>query len=259
MRKICLIFASSAAVALFATPAFASTVTNSTIVTYGQCGTTVKTLQNDLNRFGFYVGSADGVFSEQTLEQVNAFQQASNLPANGVVGSSTWAALAKPDLIDYAKTLPRHTAVGASFNWVQPTGGLYPSIKNDHSLWIHASLSQQRIYTMNGNSLIYTMITSSGIPNAKDYTPTGTYYIQNRGLWFYNSEDQEGAQYWVSWKGWGDYLFHTVPMNAEQQVIPSVAEELGVPASHGCFHLTIDDAKWIYDHIPMGAKVVITK
>jgi len=157
-----------------------------------------------------------------------------------------------------AVAIAPHTAVGPNFNWNAPSDGPYPSIPQGADLWIDASLSAQRVYIMNGQNVIYTMITSSGIPgsSATD-TPTGTYHIQNRGTWFYSSRFQEGAEYWVSWSGWGDYLFHSVPMNSQEQVIPSVAAKLGVPASHGCFHLTIPDAKWIYDNIPEGTRVVI--
>lgn len=32
---------------------------------------------------------------------------------------------------------------------------------------------------------------------------------------------------------------------------------LGINASHGCVRLNINHAKWIYDHIPRGTKVVV--
>ena len=32
---------------------------------------------------------------------------------------------------------------------------------------------------------------------------------------------------------------------------------LGMHLSHGCVRLDIDNAKWIYDNIPYGTKVVI--
>ncbi|HAH78565.1 MAG TPA: L,D-transpeptidase, partial [Ruminococcaceae bacterium] len=35
------------------------------------------------------------------------------------------------------------------------------------------------------------------------------------------------------------------------------ADKLGEPASHGCIRLPVEDAKWIYDNIPEGTKVVI--
>ena len=32
---------------------------------------------------------------------------------------------------------------------------------------------------------------------------------------------------------------------------------LGMGLSHGCVRLQIDNAKWIYDNIPRGSKVVV--
>lgn len=161
---------------------------------------------------------------------------------------------------DPAQTLPPNTPVGQNFNWKAPTGGSYPALSHYKDVWIDVSLSTQRIHIMSANQTIYTMITSSGLDGPNTYTPTGTYYVQpERGTWFYTPRFQEGAEYWVSWKGHGQYLFHSVPMNKQHQVIKSAAADLGVKASHGCFHLTISDAKWIYENIPTGTKVVIHK
>lgn len=59
----------------------------------GSKGTSVVTLQNDLNALGFAVGQATGVFDSNTTSQVKAFQQAHHLETDGVVGPMTWAAI----------------------------------------------------------------------------------------------------------------------------------------------------------------------
>ena len=38
---------------------------------------------------------------------------------------------------------------------------------------------------------------------------------------------------------------------------PLVDGRLGINASHGCVRLALTNAKWIYDNIPVGTKVVI--
>jgi lipoprotein-anchoring transpeptidase ErfK/SrfK len=38
---------------------------------------------------------------------------------------------------------------------------------------------------------------------------------------------------------------------------PKYYSELGYPASHGCIRESLDDAKWLYSHTPIGCKVVI--
>lgn len=53
----------------------------------------VKKLQEQLNKLGYNVGPADGIFGYQTEAQVRAFQKAKNLYVDGEVGQKTWAAL----------------------------------------------------------------------------------------------------------------------------------------------------------------------
>lgn len=63
--------------------------------------------------------------------------------------------------------------------------------------------------------------------------------------------------WWVSFKNWGVYLFHSVPMDRQKNIIQKEAEKLGSPASHGCVHLQVEQAKWIYENIPEGTPVHI--
>ncbi len=146
-----------------------------------------------------------------------------------------------------------------NYNPYQPSDGAYPILSNNEHVWIDVSISQQLVYIFNGNHLLYTMITSSGIDtNPNTSTPLGVYHVQPySGTWFYAAQYQEGAQYWVSWLGNGVFLFHSVPEDQNHKLLVNIAAELGHPASHGCFHLTIPDAKWIYDNINTGTTVVV--
>ena len=62
-------------------------------VAIGDSGDAVTTLQTELNAQGFNCGEADGLFGQNTLNAVIAFQTAEGLTADGVVGAQTWAAL----------------------------------------------------------------------------------------------------------------------------------------------------------------------
>lgn len=90
-------------------------------------------------------------------------------------------------------------------------------------------------------------------------TPKGTFEIQaERGDHFYNAQSGEGANYWVSFKDHGIYLFHTVPVDANGNYVVSEAEQLGKSSnSHGCVRLSVADAKWFYENIKTGTKVVV--
>jgi peptidoglycan hydrolase-like protein with peptidoglycan-binding domain len=59
----------------------------------GSRGSDVVALQERLVALGYQPGAIDGDFSTATTAAVIAFQTAKRLPADGVVGPSTWAAL----------------------------------------------------------------------------------------------------------------------------------------------------------------------
>ena len=59
----------------------------------GSTGPAVRDLQTELNRRGFNVGTADGVFGQMTTAGVTAFQKAARLQVTGVVAANDWKAL----------------------------------------------------------------------------------------------------------------------------------------------------------------------
>ena len=63
----------------------------------GSSGAMVKQIQTKLKNWGYYKGSADGVFGPQTEEAVKYFQRTNKLTADGVVGAKTLAALGISD------------------------------------------------------------------------------------------------------------------------------------------------------------------
>lgn len=120
---------------------------------------------------------------------------------------------------------------------------------------IYVNLSEQMTYvykgTMNKWDTVKSFTCSTGINDEK--TPTGVFDIRERGDWFFSDKYQQGGKYWVQF--YGDYLFHSVPYNEDQSEV--VDNTLGTPASHGCIRLKTEDAKWIYDNIEAGTKVII--
>ena len=87
----------------------------------------------------------------------------------------------------------------------------------------------------------------------KSSTPTvsGTFTVQGKGYYF----DSGSARcYWYT-QFYGNYLFHSVLYSKYNGSL--MDGRVGIPLSHGCVRLQIDNAKWIYDNIPRGTKVVI--
>lgn len=137
----------------------------------------------------------------------------------------------------------------------------YPDLSKVHHLNILVIVHQNRVYLRDGNHVIYTIYCSAGVKDPKTghtTTTLGTYYIQNEhGQSFYNSSLKEGANYWTSFKNHGEYLFHTVPTDAQGNCKPAEAAKLGKDTgSHGCIRLSIPDAKFIQT-VPVNTPVKI--
>lgn len=82
-------------------------------------------------------------------------------------------------------------------------------------------------------------------------TPTviGEYEVYGKGYSFGHGY----TCYWYT-QFYGDYLFHSSPYYVNSNRIMDAT--MGVPSSAGCVRLEIQNAKWIYDNIPYGTKVV---
>ena len=118
---------------------------------------------------------------------------------------------------------------------------------------IDVDLSVQRVFVYYKDSLVKTMICSGG--TVEKPTPTGEFTTTQKGPVFFNPKYNQGAYYWIRFQN--EYLFHSVPFDENREFIQEEIDKLGTPASHGCIRLKLDEAKWMYDMLPLGIKVVI--
>lgn len=146
---------------------------------------------------------------------------------------------------------------GAYLNGYSPNPNKENSVKEVESqtkFLLTVELNQQITNVFIGKKgewkLIKSIICSTGSSGYD--TPKGSFKISSRGNWFFNKKYSEGAEYWTSFLG--DYLFHSLPMNTNHVVID---ETLGKAASHGCVRMKIEDAKWIFNNINSGTKVIV--
>lgn len=116
-------------------------------------------------------------------------------------------------------------------------------------------VATQRVHVYRGQELVRTMVCSTGTGDKP--TPLGEFKIQHRGEWFFSEKYKQGGKWWVSFHNWGEYLFHSVPMDRQGRILEEEAARLGQPASHGCVRLSLEDAEWFYRHIPAGTPVII--
>ena len=89
----------------------------------------------------------------------------------------------------------------------------------------------------------------------KPSTPTvsGTFTVQGKGYYFDSGKAR--CFYYTQFKG--NYLFHSVLYAQTSTPSRIIDGRLGMQLSHGCVRLDVNNAKWIYDNIPRGTKVVI--
>lgn len=88
--------------------------------------------------------------------------------------------------------------------------------------------------------------------NGAPSTPTvaGQFTIGDRGYYFDSGASR--CYWWTQF--YGNYLFHSVLYNKDGTLRDG---RVGMALSHGCVRLKIENAKWIYDNIPRGTKVVV--
>lgn len=122
-------------------------------------------------------------------------------------------------------------------------------------LWVYVKLDESIhwVYVYFGDELVKQMLASGGRPG--DETPEGIFRIQNRGYHFWSNKYGQGAYFWV--RLFGNYLFHSVPVDIHGKVIEEEAKRLGCPVSHGCIRLGMDDARWFYENVPDQTLVLI--
>lgn len=102
-----------------------------------------------------------------------------------------------------------------------------------------------------GNWTLYKYwLCATGAPGTP--SPKGTYTVDYRG---YSFGSGFTCWWWTEWNG--PYLFHSetyLPGSKKRSDI--IENALGHNMTHGCVRLDIKNAKWIYDHIPNGTKVI---
>ncbi|MEA2015140.1 MAG: L,D-transpeptidase [Actinomycetota bacterium] len=121
------------------------------------------------------------------------------------------------------------------------------------SFRIEVNLLKQVVYVFYREELIRKMVCSGGTVGKP--TPEGEFKTTQQGEYFWSDKYNIGAYYWIRFHN--DYLFHSVPFDAEGQMIVEENEKLGTHASHGCIRLGLEDAAWMYDMLPLGIKVLI--
>ena len=98
--------------------------------------------------------------------------------------------------------------------------------------------------------VVKNWICSTGAPGSE--TPTGLYETQLKTPSFGHGY----TCYWATGFIGGTYLFHSGIY--EEGTYNLRDGRLGEEVSGGCVRFTLTNAKWLYDHVPLGTRVVIS-
>ena len=124
---------------------------------------------------------------------------------------------------------------------------------NSSDFRIEVDLENQRALVFHRDEILKEMICSGGAPESP--TPQGEYVTYEKIEYAWVERFGVGAYYWIRF--FEDYLIHSVPFDEDGVMIVEEFEKLGNPASHGCIRLRLEEAKWLYEMLPLGVKVVI--
>lgn len=119
---------------------------------------------------------------------------------------------------------------------------------------IEVDLGKQIVFVYYKDALIKEMVCSGG--TASSPTPIGDFFTTQKIYYQWVPKFGVGAYYWIRF--YKDYLFHSVPFDEDGKMIEEEYQKLGTPASHGCIRLKLEEAKWLYERLPLGVRVIIS-
>lgn len=121
-----------------------------------------------------------------------------------------------------------------------------------------------KIYKKYGSSwaVEQAYLCTVGDPSKGWDTVTGSFYI-GQSSWGnptwkgYSFEDEDGHTLYYWTRFYNGFLFHSIMYENGSWIETPYSNDLGKSLSHGCVRLRWYNAKWIYDNIPYGTKVVV--
>jgi len=126
------------------------------------------------------------------------------------------------------------------------------SSATNYFIWVDLKNFKVNIFRGSTNKWVLVHSYLCTIGKKSTQTPKGTYTIGIKGLYF---GVNKGYKCWYYTQFKGNYLFHSIIYNLDGSIRDG---RLGMALSDGCIRLAKENAKWIWDNIPSGTKVVIS-
>ncbi len=187
-------------------------------------------------------GGSQGGGGTPPAGTVHVVQRGENLSAIAARYGTTVAAIMQANGLTNANFV----WVGQRLRIPGTSGGGGGSAPPTDNKWIEVDLSSQTTTAWQGNSLMRSMVVSTGI--SRYPTPTGQFRIYAK----YPSVTMSGPGYYLPGVPHSMFFYRGYALHGTYW-----HSNFGQPMSHGCINLTQADAAWLYGWAPVGTLVVI--
>ncbi len=127
------------------------------------------------------------------------------------------------------------------------------SSSTSYLIWVNTKTIHTYVFT--GKAGNWTLVKDMLCTVGKESTPTikGTFSLLSKGSYFYveDHDDWICKNYNQFYK---NYLIHSVIYNTSGQLIDG---RLGMRLSKGCVRLSLENARYIYNNVPIGSRVFV--
>jgi lipoprotein-anchoring transpeptidase ErfK/SrfK len=216
--------AQAAAPTVSAAPSVSATESTTRLLSRGDSGPAVRTLQKKLNALGYWTGGkADGEFGGNTEQAVFALEKVARLKPDGVVGPKVWRALEQR---------------------------VRPRARSTRGHVIEVDKKRQVLKIVNDGKVRYTLNTSTG--SGERYASRGSMHIASTPSGSYRVFRQiDGYRHAPLGLLYRPKYFNGGIAVHGANSVPTY------PASHGCVRVSNAAADWIWDtnKMPIGTRV----
>ena len=116
--------------------------------------------------------------------------------------------------------------------------------------------SNYQLYVFYGSKGNWSLMKQYDISDGAS-TPNGEFTM---GIKMLSFGEDKGYSCWYASQIQGNYLIHSVGYTPHSQNPSDIIDgRMKVTISHGCIRTSLENAKWIYNNVPSGTKIVIYK
>lgn len=158
----------------------------------------------------------------------------------------------------------KYDSTSMRYRWMKKQ--IFPSMKDN--VYALADIQQSKtkylimldqkammVYVFTGKKFAWEKVRSFDccIGRASSPTSDGTWKLFKKRFYF----NTEGARCWYFSLFHGDQGFHSVLYDFSSEPVHIIDGTMKQAVSHGCVRLSLGDAKWIFDNVPVNTRVVV--